>query len=139
MLEHILNSIDFYFLKLKNQFEELKSYTYFTDNYNRLILYIENYFQKKYNEFLETGKDIRKSANNEAKKDITYYNEQDYESNAKFFLDYFKVITYFVYRIKNARNMSRRGLYVLVIHTHWCTSEYCFTKSKRRQQNNIFN
>lgn len=106
MLEHILNSIDFYFLKLINQFGELKSYTFLTNNYNRLILNLEKYFQNKYDEFLETGKHIRRITSIEVKKEITYYNEQDYESNAKFFLDYFKVINRLISNIKNARNIS---------------------------------
>ncbi len=73
ILEHILNSIDFYFFKLINQFGELKSYTFLTNNYNRLILNLEKYFQNKYDEFLETRRHIRIITSIEVKKEITYY------------------------------------------------------------------
>lgn len=105
MLKHIFNSIDFYFFKLKIQFEELKSYSYFTDDYLELILSLEKYFEELHNEFLETRKAFRERIIIEEKKVISYFNEKDYES-VKFFLDCFKSISYLIYNIKNARSIQ---------------------------------
>lgn len=105
MLEHILNSIDYYFFKLKNQFKELKSYSYFTDDYIELISSIERYFNVFYDDFLKTSKNIREKAIKEEKKDITYFDEKEYKTAVKFYLDCFKTINILISNIREAKNI----------------------------------
>ncbi len=111
MLEHILNSIDFYFYKLASQFEEILSYSFFTNDYHSLIQSLQRLFKKKYSEFLKETEDIR----NKIKTAPNYYNKKDYGSASSFYLEFFNAINFFVLNIKNVKNTQfHHGNFILL-------------------------
>jgi len=111
MLEHILNSIDFYFYKLASQFEEILSYSYFTNDYHSLIQTLQRLFKKKYSEFLRETEDIR----NKTKTNQEYFDKKDYGSASSFYLEFLNAINFFVLNIKNVKNTHfHHGNFILL-------------------------
>lgn len=100
MLSHIIKSIDFHFFKLKNLFEELQSYSYFTKDYRKLIKYLKKYLKEKYEEFIGISKSIRESVDNS---DETY-DSSNYKSLADFFLLFIEIFNFFIQNIRNSKN-----------------------------------
>lgn len=115
MLKQILNSINFYFFKLQQQFDELETYSFFTKDYSTLISKIQNIYKKMYLKFLETNKRICEEVDESSKLlDIGLYNSY-YEKDIKIFFQYFNLFNNFFELLKKSKNTYiHQGIFILI-------------------------
>ncbi len=115
MLKQILNSINFYFLKLQQQFDELETYSFITKDYSILISKLRNIYEKMYLTFLETNKRICKEVDDSNNLfDINLYNSY-YEKDIKIFFQYFNIFNSFFELLKKSNNnYIDQGIFILI-------------------------
>lgn len=100
MLDLVLRSLDFYFYKIENEFEQLLSFSYFTKNYEYLILTLKKLNEEIYYDYIEKSKEIRERLELNSS-----YKQEDYNEIA-FFLKYFVIYNFFILNIKNSININ---------------------------------
>lgn len=108
----IIDSINFYFYKLRLQIDELQSYSYFTEDQYKLISKLKKFnkkFQKKFlNECLVISKNLKSGTNEtEIYEDINEY--------ISWYFQYFKLFNTYLSVIRSAENIKiNQGIYLLI-------------------------
>ncbi len=112
MIHQIIDSIDFYFYKLRLQIEELQSYSYFTEDQYKLISKLKKFNKKFQKKFLKESLEITtklQSDNN----DIEIY--KDITRQISWYFQYFKLFNEYLSVIKTAENIKvNQGIYLLI-------------------------
>ncbi len=112
MLDQILNSIDLYFYKLKNQIKELLSHSYISDDYSLLISKLQNHNEKIKDHFIEKTKSIRDQLRSGTEDKLSF--EKDDYSEIAFYFEYINSFNFFISNIKNSSNINiHQGNFIL--------------------------
>ncbi len=112
MIFQIIDSINFYFYKLRLQIDELQSYSYFAEDQYKLISKLKKFnkkFQKKFlKEYLEISKNLKSGINEtEIYEDINKY--------ISWYFQYFKLFNEYLSVIRRAENIKiNQGIYLLI-------------------------
>jgi len=112
MILQIIDSINFYFYKLRLQIDELQSYSYFTEDQYKLISKLKKFnkkFQKKFlNECLEIFKELKSGIN-----ETEIY--EDINKHISWYFQYFKIFNDYLSVIRTVENIKiNQGIYLLI-------------------------
>lgn len=112
MLDQILNLIDLYFYKLKNQIKELLSYSYISNDYSILISKLQNHNEKIKDHFIEKTKLIREQLRSRKEDELSF--EKDDYNEIAFYFEYINSFNFFISNIRNSRNINiHQGNFIL--------------------------